>query len=203
MSDIDSCFLQLKPSQKKKQIHHYMHLPDFEQFVNAKIPAGLLPKGDVTDFIGFTKETQTIILNATLKHYSPKTAARLAGIPLKKLSLWLELGERGLQPFATFYREYERAIGEAEAADMDILTEQAKKPGGYKIIQWRLERNNPEEWAEKDTTVSAGGNQINLFNVFDTPLKEMRPEDRKQHMDAIIVNLSPEDKKNIINSIDD
>lgn len=179
-----------------------MHLPNFEQLVNAKIPVGLLPKGDITDFVGFTRETQTILLKAALKHYSPKTAARLAGISLKKLNLWLELGEKGLQPFATFYREYERARGEAEAEDIDTLNEQAKKPGGYKILQWRLERNNPEEWAEKET-VSQNPSQINLFNVFDTPLTQMRPEERKQHMDQIIFNLSPEDKKNIVNTIDD
>lgn len=83
----------------------------------------------------------------------PETAAALAGINRDTLYDWLKKG-RGddktppREPFATFAREVEAAMAEAELRDLEILR-RAAEDGVWQASAWRLERRWPQRWGRR------------------------------------------------------
>jgi hypothetical protein len=80
-----------------------------------------------------------------------ETAARAAGVTDRTLRYWLQRGESGEEPYASFKSEIDEAKAVCEAQLVGIIKNAAMQESGG---EWRaalalLSRKFPERWSEK------------------------------------------------------
>jgi len=83
----------------------------------------------------------------------PEVAARHAGVHPSTYYRWLERG--GLDgdapeddPYRRFRAEVERALADAEAAEVALIA-QAARSGSWQAAAWLLERRHPDRWGRR------------------------------------------------------
>jgi len=170
---IEEQVLDLPPRPGERCLVEYAHMSNFEQLVKAKQNPALFPGVEVTSLVGFTEESQRVVLEAVLAGNTPECACRVAGILPRQWQRWMSLAEREIEPFLSFMIEVKKASGLAEAAAVDELL-RGRKTEAAKT--WLSKLGGP---AWKDQPVLAQTN-ININN--NIPLEKMKPHERAAYL---------------------
>lgn len=86
-----------------------------------------------------------------------RDAAAAAGlISRTAMATWIRKGNDGIEPYAQFVQEVQRAEDEAE--QILLLTIQAQASADWKAAAWILERRRPQQWARTQRTELTGAN---------------------------------------------
>ena len=72
------------------------------------------------------------------------TACGSVGLDPVTFSHWLAKGREGKEPYATFRRDVEKAVADAEARDVAYIARAAETD--WKAAAWRLEKRLPHKW---------------------------------------------------------
>jgi transposase len=135
-----------------------------------------------------TKKMQAQIVKLLKQGNTFETAAVLSGISKATFFNWMNRGETGEEPYASFRAAVEQAVAHAEAERVKIIMEAAKGTGRYKdnadwkAAAWFLERRNPEVWGRKDrisADVTHSGEVVNRNEYNITQIIEIDPEARE------------------------
>jgi hypothetical protein len=126
-----------------------------------------------------------IVLNATLqkricallqKGSSFKSAAILCGIGERTHHEWMERGQKGEQPFASFFSAVTRAREQHKANLIAVVREAALQDGRH--AEWLLERQFPHEFAPYDRrpipVEPEPEKKINVAFIVDTKGKSLK-----------------------------
>jgi transposase len=97
-----------------------------------------------------TDELSERLVRAIRAGNFPDVAARHAGIHPATYHRWMERGAPGRDaaadaPFRRFRSEVERALADAEAAQVGLIL-QAARAGRWQAAAWLLERRFPARW---------------------------------------------------------
>lgn len=95
-------------------------------------------------------DTLTELLTQIAAGNRREVACSLAGISTRTLSRWLELGEAGTEPQASFVKALKRAEAQAEAGIVANVIEASKKPQFWAAGMTYLERKYPESWGRRN-----------------------------------------------------
>lgn len=100
----------------------------------------------------FTPEIAAAILRAVGAGLAYPQAAALAGVCERTLYNWLEAGDAGQEPLATFLQDLKSTEAKAELESLAAV--KAGGPG-WQSRAWYLERKYPERWGRSVRPVAA------------------------------------------------
>ena len=118
----------------------------------------------------FTEDRRKRILDALSAGNYMSTAAKFAGIGESTLYQWLDRGtvekerleydpsaepDAEEQPYAEFLEAVQKARGVAEARNVALIQESAKR-GTWQAAAWWLERSFPARWGRRDLVEHSG-----------------------------------------------
>lgn len=92
-----------------------------------------------------------------------RDAAAAAGLVSRTaMATWIRKGNDGVEPYAQFVQEVQRAEDEAE--QLLLLTIQAQAPQDWKAAAWILERRRPHHWGrtQRHELTGADGGPVQL-----------------------------------------
>ena len=101
------------------------------------------PKGSG---IKLTPETQRTILGAVRAGNFLTVASNLAGIDPDTLAGWIKKGEKGVEPYASFVKEFRRAEIEGEVTLVALWKRAA--PEDWRAAKELLAKRYPERWSD-------------------------------------------------------
>lgn len=185
---IEDALRKVSHKQSRRALVEYFHLENFAEIVDLHLNPLDYENFEVHNYIGFTQQVQTEILQGLLSGNHPVVCARRCGIPQTKLESWMKLGQQGIQPFAGFFTECLKASGEALAAQMRTALE-----GGTasKAAIWWLRVTEPELYGDKEVTKTTVTNLTQVNNFM-----ELKPQERFQRIQQ--VQISDQDLKGYI-----
>lgn len=95
-------------------------------------------------------DTIRVALTRHVRAGSPyHNAAGLCGVPVRTLNYWLSKGREGVEPYAAFYADMERA--RMECQQDCIRTVITKASDDVSSAQWWLERTQPDVFGKTQT----------------------------------------------------
>jgi transposase-like protein len=86
-----------------------------------------------------------------------ETAAALVGIDKRTIFNWRSRGEKGEEPFNSFFSRVESAMAEAEANAVQNIIEAGRE--SWQANAWYLERRNAAQWGRKDRLMAEVNSQ--------------------------------------------
>jgi hypothetical protein len=101
------------------------------------------PKGSG---IKLTPETQRTILGAVRAGNFRTVACNLAGIDPDTLAGWIKKGEKGVEPYASFVKEFRQA--ELECEVVLVATWKKAAPQDWRAAKELLAKRYPERWSD-------------------------------------------------------
>lgn len=111
---------------------------------------------EIRDWNGLTPVVEAVILQALKVGLPRRRAAAMAGVSLLKLKQWLDMAEKGLEPFANFALKFHQAEGLDEMKALQLVHNAAaaelKTTGTYLKL---LERRHAPEDNQWDNNVDA------------------------------------------------
>jgi hypothetical protein len=127
-----------------------------------------------------------------------RSASEYAGVPYGTLRSWLSRGRSGLEPFATFAKEFDAAEAEAAVRMAKVVFEAAHVGGDHRAaLEW-LKRRRPDQWADlqsKDpaTVVESNVYLVQLGDRPPRPIKELSDEELALLKEHLVKEDAPPD----------
>jgi len=114
------------------------------------------PKGSG---LKLTPETQRTILGAVRAGSFLTVACTLAGIDPDTMARWIKKGEKGIEPYAAFVKEFRRAEIEGEVTLVALWKKAA--PEDWRAAKELLAKRYPERWSDHAARLAVLGPEGN------------------------------------------